>query len=112
MIPEPYELALIALAAGRLWKLIGDDRILDRPRDWLLGRIQSPDRQTYWGDFLVCPWCAGFWCSLLVYASWIALGPGAWSSGELLMGALSVMAISALVGLFGVVVDALQSAAK
>jgi hypothetical protein len=118
--PEPYELALIALASARLWKLVGDDRVLDRPRDWLMRKLESPDgrpfrrggapRATYWGDFLVCPWCAGFWCSLLMYGGWIAFGPGKWESDELLMAGISVFAISALVGLFGVLVDALQHA--
>ena len=60
LVPEPYELVLLALAAGRAWKIVGDDRILERPRDWLLGKLTEGHRQDYWGDFPVCPWCAGF----------------------------------------------------
>lgn len=115
MIPEPYELALLALAAARMWKLIGDDRILDRPRDWLLDHVvgrRGEHSGVYWSDFLVCPWCAGAQCSLLVYVAWIAIGPGRWVADDLLMAGVSLAAISALVGLFGVVIDALQSAAK
>ena len=108
MIPEPFELLLMALAAGRVWKIIGDDRILDRPRDWLLEQVvvrRSEQSGVYWGDFLVCPWCAGFWVSLLVWASWLA-----WP--DFTIGACVLFALSALVGLFGVAVDALQNVAK
>lgn len=107
MIPEPYELALLALAAARLWKLIGDDRILDRPREWVLERTDDRRDGTYWGDFLVCPWCAGAWCSVLVYAGWIVVGPGDWQTSEWYMGLVTIAAISALVGLFGMVVERL-----
>lgn len=100
MIPEPWEFALLALAAFRLWKLIADDRILDRPRDWLLGKMED-ERKTYWGDFLTCPWCAGFWISLLVYMGWIALGPGMYEQDDLFMGGVSVAAISGAVGMLG-----------
>ena len=100
MIPEPYELVLLALAAGRVWKLIGDDRILDRPRDWALGKLKSDPQETYWADFLVCPWCAGFWIVLAWWVAWLI-----WPYGTLVFAGL--WAISALVGLFGVTVDKL-----
>lgn len=108
MIPSVYWFALLTIAAASLWKLVGDDRILDRPRDWLLDRIKDDDRAAYWGDFLVCPWCAGFWESLLVYAGWIALGPGEFHFDQLYMAAVVVMAMRALVGLFGLVVFTLK----
>lgn len=109
MIPEPYEFVLLALAAARAWKLIGDDRILDRPREAALGWLDDRrESGTYWGDFLVCPWCAGAWVSLLAYVSWMAtLGQWPSSGSDVLVGFGVWFAISALVGLFGTVVDAL-----
>lgn len=71
-VPEPWAFILLAFAAFRVWKLVADDRILDRPRDWLLGKMTDSDRQDYWGDFLVCPWCAGWWISTgVVWVSWL-----------------------------------------
>lgn len=106
MIPEPWEFVLLSLAAFRVWKLIADDRILDRPRDWLLDRIigkRGEQKGIYWSDFLTCPWCAGFWITLLTYISWIVLGPGRFDRDELMMAVVSVMAISAAVGSLGTV---------
>lgn len=94
----PWTYALLTLAAFSFWKLVGDDRILDRPRDWALGRMQDKDRQTYWGDFLVCPWCAGFWVSLAVYASFL-IGPGDWPGA--FWAVITLFAIRAGVGVLG-----------
>lgn len=110
MTPEPWEFVLLALAAFRVWKLIADDRILDRPRDWLINRIsrkRGSPKAVYWQDFLICPWCAGFWISLVTYSAWIAVGPGTWDTDELLMGGVSVFAISAVVGSLGLAYYAL-----
>jgi len=113
VIPEPYVFALLALIAARVWKLIGDDRILDRPRDWVLERIKDDERAVYWGDFIVCPWCAGFWVSGLVYGFWMAtLGKLPDSVEEGLVGIGVWFAISALVGLFGLSVEVLQKLTK
>jgi hypothetical protein len=112
VIPEPCEFVLLVLAAARAWKLIGDDLILDRPRDWLLDRIQDDERSVYWGDFLVCPWCAGFWLSGLAYGAWLlTLGSLPESFAHGVVGVGVWFAISALVGLFGMLVEALQGAA-
>lgn len=106
MIPEPWEFVLLVLAAFRVWKLIADDRILDRPRDWILDRIvrkRGEPKGFYWSDFLTCPWCAGFWISILIYVSWITFGPGQFNSDELMMAVVSVFAISGAVGSLGTV---------
>lgn len=94
MIPSPWVFALLALASFRVWKLIADDSLLDRPRAQVLKRLDGK-----WELFLTCPWCAGFWISLGAYAGWIALGPGRWATGELWLGAATVLAISAATGL-------------
>ena len=78
-IPGWYELVLLALAAFRVYRLIGEDDILDRPRRYLL-RLGSDWRQqgdpvpknyrAKWGAFITCPWCAGFWISIAWWVAW------------------------------------------
>ena len=102
-VPEPWEFALLALAAWRVWKLIGDDTILDRPRDRLFERLggKASARGTYWGAFLYCPYCAGFWITLAWWGGWIL-----WPHGVLV--AAVPWAISAAVGLLGSVFYAIS----
>ena len=108
MIPEPYQFVLLALIAYRLWRLVAEDDILERPRRWL---VRLP-RKWKEGDsfpqkyreelalFINCPWCAGAWVSLLVYTIWVAtLGDGPDSFEEVVVGAGVWFAISASVGL-------------
>ena len=65
-VPEPYALVLLALALFRIIKLIGDDVILDRPRDWLA------DRLGHKFDYLIsCPWCLGPYLGAPLWAAWI-----------------------------------------
>jgi hypothetical protein len=103
VIPEPYQLVLLALIAGRLWKLIGDDDITERPREWVLSQLE--DRRgsgDYWGQFITCPWCAGAWLSLIVYIAWIGtLGDWPDTAGDVLVGLGVWLAISSLVGWYG-----------
>lgn len=80
-IPQPWEFALLAAAIFRLWHLIAEDTILDRPRAWLLG---VPGWQPVGGEtppagyrehlatFLTCPWCSGFWIGAIVWGLWLA----------------------------------------
>lgn len=108
MIPEPFEFALLALAAFRAWKLIADDRILDRPRDWVLDRVRDDERAVYWGDFLVCPWCAGFWVSGLTYLAWaLTLGELPGGAGDLAVALGVWLALSGAVGLLASTLGAL-----
>jgi hypothetical protein len=103
-VPSPWEFTLLALAAFRIWKLLADDTILDRPRDWLTDKIVNPDgrpfrhggeqRAHYWLTFLLCPWCSGAWICLLAWVAWL-LAPTA-----ALIGA-TFWALSAAVGLIG-----------
>jgi hypothetical protein len=76
-IPDWYTLALLAFAAFRTFRLIAEDDILDRPRAWLL-RYRGwdgtgPPPKGYrvkWGEWITCPWCAGFWISILWWGAW------------------------------------------
>ena len=68
-MPSPFEAVLLALAAWRIWHLLSDDTILDRPRNWI-AKVEN-DRVGREGlaDFLECPFCLGFWVSL----GWICM---------------------------------------
>lgn len=85
-LPNWYELVLLALATYRTFRLIADDVIFDRPRIWLVGKLGKP-----FEEWATCPWCAGFWLSLLW---WIAFE--LWPHGTPI--AAVPFAISALVG--------------
>ncbi len=65
MIPSPWEFALIALAVFRLWKLVAEDNILDRPREYLLTRYKRLE------DLVECPWCLGFWITVGWWVAWL-----------------------------------------
>ncbi len=93
MIPDWWTTALLALAAFRTWKLIGDDTILDRPRTWIVKRGGE-----YVETLLECPWCAGAYVSVAWWLAWYF-----WPHGTLV--ASVPFAISALVGLFGQMVS-------
>lgn len=81
MIPGPWEFVLLTLAVFRLWRLVAEDSVLDRPRAWLLGVPgwlpvggETPpagyrEKLALW---LTCPWCAGFWLSVAAWAGWVA----------------------------------------
>lgn len=76
-IPNWYEAILLALAAFRVFHLLAEDVILDRPRRWFLrlgdwrqdGDKYPDGYRAYWGEFLVCGWCAGFWITLVWWGS-------------------------------------------
>ncbi len=109
MIPSPWEFALVALAAFRLWKLIGDDAIFDRPRDALLDRFDAERESTRWELFITCPWCAGAWLALLAYVGWMAT-VGEWpdSAADFAVAGGVWFALSAAVGYLGVTIDRLE----
>lgn len=62
---------LLALATWRVFRLIAEDTILDKPRrkllrlgDWQEDDDTVPDEyREEWGIFITCPYCAGFWMS-------------------------------------------------
>lgn len=97
-VPSWWPFVLIALAAFRTWKLVGDDTILDRPRNALIRlaskRGRRNDRALYVHEMLSCPWCAGFWISLGWWGAWLL-----WPHGTAV--AAVPFAVSAAVGLLG-----------
>ena len=98
--PDWWTLLLLGLAAYRLFRLISEDTIMDIPRAWLVAlpfnwkpgqRIPGGYRQRL-AEFLVCPWCLGFWISLALWGAWQL-----WPHGTLVVSGL--LALSTLVGL-------------
>lgn len=74
-IPDWWEFTLLALAAWRVFHLLGYDDILDRPRNWIVG-IKTGATSRSGGneklmDFLECPFCLGFWIALIWWAAWL-----------------------------------------
>lgn len=66
------DLAVDALAAYRLTRLVVEDRIADRPRDALTTRSVFAD------DLLSCRWCSGVWVSAVVVAARVTC-PRVWA---------------------------------
>lgn len=107
MIPPVFQFVLLCLAAYRLWRLIADDDILQRPRNWLVrlprdwedGDPIPEEYRDKLGLFLTCPWCAGAWVSLATYIAWMfTLGETPSSFEDVAVAAGVWFAISATVG--------------
>ena len=95
--PDWWAVTLIALAAYRLYRIVGEDKITERPRHWVLYELEfrKEGRGSYWNEFIECPWCAGFWISGLLLLLYAAL-EGWWNAGGFVV---TWLAISSLVGL-------------
>jgi hypothetical protein len=80
-VPDWWGAVLLALAAWRTFQLIARDDgpffIIDRARRWVLRlgnwkvgeRTPASYRQNL-GDFVTCPYCAGFWITLAWWGAW------------------------------------------
>ena len=80
------QVAITALAAYRLWRLVGRDSLTDGLR----ARLPEPVR--HWVE---CQWCGGSWVTfavavVVIWAGWPAVWPP-----------LFALAAAALVGLIG-----------
>lgn len=87
--PTWYALVLLGLAAFRTWRILAEDSITAERRARLSERTRS---------FVTCPWCLGFWITLLWWLAWIA-----WPHWTLIIAA--PLAISAVVGLIAANID-------
>lgn len=99
MIPSPWEFALLFGAAYRVFRLVAEDTILDRPRAWLLGvpgwlptggETPPAGFRPKLATFLTCPWCAGFWISVGAWLFWLAAGDWALLAATPLAGSAAV----------------------
>lgn len=111
----PLLLLLDVLAAYRLTRLVVADTFppVAALRDRIVtkhttikpapapqtGHVEEPDA---WAELVQCPWCCGFWCSLIVAAAhWCAFGLPA---PAFVVPALA-LALSAAVGIVSQLVD-------
>lgn len=78
-VPDWYELALLALAAWRIFQLIAFDSILDQPRRYVTrlgkkwekeGDAIPKEYREKWALFINCPYCLGFWIGLAWWGAW------------------------------------------
>lgn len=77
-IPNWYGFILLFLAAYRVFRLIAEDDILERPRRWFLNlprEWEKGDRvpegfRDKWSLFITCPACAGFWITVAWWAAY------------------------------------------
>lgn len=80
IVPSPWIALLLSAASYRIWRLLAEDTILDRPRRWIVKlprrwREGMPIPSEYRSDlaqFINCPWCFGWWIALSVWALWEA----------------------------------------
>jgi len=81
-VPNWWEFLLLFAAAYRIFHLIAEDTLLDRPRKWALHLPRSydpeqddpsqfPGYRDYLAKFITCPWCLGFWLSVGWWLGWL-----------------------------------------
>lgn len=64
--------ALAALAAARLTRLVVEDKLLEPFRFWLARHLPAESKRLY---LFHCPWCFGMWVSFIVApALWFTAG--------------------------------------
>ena len=80
-IPTWWQFLLIALAAWRVFYLIGHDEITEKarryvtrtPKNWDGEReITSKEYRETLALFLQCPYCCGFWLAIVWWLAWWA----------------------------------------
>jgi Protein of unknown function (DUF1360) len=99
-IPDWYALILLGLGGFRIWRLLADDDILERPRRWIVrlpknwreGDELPSNYREYLALFINCPWCLGSWIVLVIWIFWQV-----WPHGTEVT--MVPFALSALVGL-------------
>ncbi len=77
-VPDWWTTALLALACFRVYRLLAEDTVLDKPRAralrlssaWNPGQPIPPGYRERVGEFMQCPWCLGFWLALAWWISW------------------------------------------
>ncbi len=79
-IPNWYEVALLALAAWRVFQLLAFDTIMEGarrrlfrvPKDWDgTSPITTKSYRETLALFVQCPYCAGFWIALAWWVAWL-----------------------------------------
>jgi len=101
--PSWFQFLILGLAAWSTYHLLANDDILDRPRRWVLrlgdewtkdGDPVPDDYRLKWGQFLSCPYCAGFWIWIAWLVFWWA-APGAALPAAFVMGGRAIVIAAA-----------------
>jgi hypothetical protein len=80
-IPYWWDALLLTVAAWRLFHLLAFDDILDKPRrhvtrlspNWKNeGDATGEHYRAALANFIVCPYCLGFWVAAAVWGLWLA----------------------------------------
>lgn len=66
-------LVVYLLSVYRLTRLIIEDEIADRPRDWAYSKVKPGGKLEY---LLGCPWCVSFWVGIPLMILFILLPTG------------------------------------
>ena len=79
-VPSWYGVILLSLAAWRLWHLLAEDDILDRPRRYVTrldekwekeGDPVPKEYRVGFANWLTCPYCFGAWVALAWWGAWL-----------------------------------------
>lgn len=80
----PLAFVIVCLATARLTRLVTDDTITEPLRVW------ASDKPLLYG-LITCPYCIGFWISLVTVAVW-------WTAGDRTVWLLAPFAVSHVAG--------------
>lgn len=102
--PDWFTIAVLSLAALRLYRLASHDKVTRKWRERFTGHADTGERNRWpanrkgLAEYLKCPWCAGFAWSAAWYGAWVL-----WPEFTVKFAAL--WAISEVVGLVGMHLD-------
>lgn len=65
-------LLVYLLTVYRLTRLVIEDEIADKPRDWVYSKIKPGGMLAY---MLSCPWCVSFWLAIPLSIIYIMFPP-------------------------------------
>ena len=98
-VPNWYELLLLGAASFRVWRLLAEDDITNKARryvtrlgpDWQKEGDPIPNGYRFQVmQFILCPWCLGFWVTLAWWGAWQA-----WGHGTLVVAAVAALSLFA-----------------
>lgn len=77
-VPSVWVTILLLGASYRIWRLLAEDEILDRPRRWLVKLPRDweesepipADYRESTATFINCVYCFGFWIVLVIWGFW------------------------------------------
>lgn len=89
-MPSAITLLVYVLAVARVTRLVNEDKVTERAREWLVDRAwriarpQVPGPSRPWADepllayLITCPWCASIWVGAVAAPLVYFLGSSPW----------------------------------